>query len=131
VLLGLGALASGGYLLWAAANGVLYLVMPYDPQIRYAGDGFAMRAEIHKDRLTFANLSFVGWECNATIGDGLPLTFRASAALPPGQTREIRYVDFRPRYFLVEPMELRDSARRGIWVDCKEPSGLLHKAVLK
>lgn len=130
-LLGLGALVFGGYMLWAAADGVLYLVMPYDPQIRNAGDGFAMRAEIHRDRLTFTNLSLVGWECDATIGDGLPLTFKASAALPPGQTREIRYVDFRPRYFLAEPVQLRASALRGVWVECKEPSGLFHRAVLK
>lgn len=119
------------YMLWAAANAVLYLAMPDAAEIRNAQNGFAMRAEIHKNRLAFTNESDLGWTCDVRISAGLPLTFRASTSLPAGVTREIRYVDFRPRYFLVEPAELRDSARREIRVECREPSGLSRAALLK
>ena len=124
-------LVCAAYMLWAAANAVLYLAMPDVAEIRNAQNGFAMRAEIHKNRLALTNESDLGWTCDVRIGAGLPLTFRASASLPPGVTREIRYVDFRPRYFLIEPAELRDSARREINVECREPSGLSRAALLK
>jgi len=111
------------------AVNVLDRVFPDPVEIKRAGDGFALQAALGADTIAFTNLSGEEWSCEVLIGT----TARVGAAfrLTPRETREIRYLDFRPSLLLVDALMLRGAAHDQLEARCTESSGLLRAGLLR
>lgn len=108
---------------------VLDRFIPPADETMNAQEGFPLRAKLRQDTIAFTNLSNENWKCEILLGSSAQVG--AAVQLPPHQTREIAYADFRPSRFMIRSAQLRYAAREELLATCTEPSGRFRSGLLR